>query len=206
MMKPLPNSRQIPTKKEITSQKTYYDKLYGYLQAISEKDIISEKRFFKKPSFIQLAENLDLDKNTVSSRFKKLIELGLIIQSTTEKKIFFLKEFPIDEAYLIPKATIEFLAITQKHHTITVYVYLLRRYIANKEQPFTFTINSLKEICGDSTSSRNNNHKYDLILSVLRDIGLAECELKTETDGDIIKKHWYCKKVSQNYIPSNRHI
>ena len=204
MMKPLPNSRQMPTKKEITARKEYYDKLYGYLQAISEKDEVTNQRYFKKPSFLELAENLDLDKNTVSNHFKKLTDMGLIIQSKIEKKIFFLKEFPIDEAYLIPKETVEFLAITQKQHTITVYVHLLRRYIANGEKPFTFTIDSLKDLCGECTSSRNNNKKYTYILSVLRDIGLAECEIKTETDGVIVKKHWWCNKVCQRYTPSNR--
>lgn len=201
MMKPLPNSRQIPTDEEITSQKTYFDKLYGYLQAISEKDEASGQRFFRKPSYKEIHETILVSEDTIAKHFKELESSGLIIKSSLQKKIYFLKCFPSNEAYLIPKETIHYLACTQKQHTITIYVYLLRRFVANKEKEFMFTIDNLKNICGECITSRANNDKYRFILSTLRDIGLIDCELRTIVENNIPKKHWYCTMAKQTYTP-----
>ena len=64
MLRVQPNSRQMPKTKTICSNKKYYDILYAYLQCISERDEISNKRYFYKKdiNFSKLAEIFGLSR------------------------------------------------------------------------------------------------------------------------------------------------
>ena len=73
------NSRQIPKTKEICSNKKYYDVLYAYLQCISEKNFEGKRIFSKKEiNFSKLGNVFNLSRQTISTKFKNLKELGLI--------------------------------------------------------------------------------------------------------------------------------
>ena len=70
------NSRQVPKIKEIVAEKYYSDILYSHLQVISSRNEEGE-RFFPKSvaNFSNLGDTLNLTRQTISKRFKKLEEL-----------------------------------------------------------------------------------------------------------------------------------
>lgn len=86
---------------------------------------------------------------------------------------------PIEKnlAMLVPYGTLQVLTSTVKENVISIYVYLLNRYIASKEQKFRYTIDELKSVIGISTDTRSNNYIINSILLLLSKLGL----LKNET-------------------------
>ena len=76
MLKIQPNSRQIPSNELYTADKKYNDLLYGTLQEMSyigDENI----RYVNKSdiSYVKLAQKLNLTRQTVSTRFKHLLEI-----------------------------------------------------------------------------------------------------------------------------------
>lgn len=179
MLKVQPNSRQMPKTKIICSNKKYYDILYAYLQCISERDEINNKRYFYKKdiNFSKLAEIFGLSRQTVSTKFKNLKELGLIEESSPE--IYSLIELNADLASLIPYNTLKLLTDTLSENSISTYIYLLNCYYSNDCRPFQFSLDSIKKYIGISTSTRSNNDIITNILYVLDKIGLIKYSLST---------------------------
>lgn len=179
MLKVQPNSRQMPKTKTICSNKKYYDILYAYLQCISERDEISNKRYFYKKdiNFSKLAEIFGLSRQTVSTKFKNLKELGLIEESSSE--IYSLIELNADLASLIPYNTLKLLTDTLSENSISTYIYLLNCYYSNDCRPFQFSLDLIKKYIGISTSTRSNNDIITNILYVLDKIGLIKYSLST---------------------------
>mgnify|MGYP002621704762 CR=1 FL=1 len=71
------NSRQIPKTKEYTASPEYYDTLYGYLQTMSKWDgIVGHPRYvYKKDiNYSKIANDLDKSRQTISKRFKEMLE------------------------------------------------------------------------------------------------------------------------------------
>ena len=85
------NSRQVPKTKTICANKKYYDILYAYLQCVSVRDEQDGKRYFYKKdiNFSKLGEIFDLTRQTISTKFKNLTELGLVIKQYRDKLVFF---------------------------------------------------------------------------------------------------------------------
>jgi predicted transcriptional regulator len=72
-------SRQVPKTFNICSDKKYNDILYSYLQCMSEKRDDDSRYILKKNiKYTKLGEALGLSRQTISTRFKNLIQLGLI--------------------------------------------------------------------------------------------------------------------------------
>lgn len=107
MLKIQPNSRQVPKAKDICSNKKYYDILYAYLQCISVRDEkMGTRYFFKRDiNFSKLGEMFNLSRQTVSTRFKNLKELGLVVEMDKDK--FRLVELSADLASLVPYNTLK---------------------------------------------------------------------------------------------------
>ena len=87
MLKIQPNSRQIPSNELYTADKKYNDLLYGILQEMSyvgDENI----RYVNKSdiSYVKLAKKLNLTRQTVSTRFKHLLEIGLINYDEANKR------------------------------------------------------------------------------------------------------------------------
>lgn len=74
------NSRQVPNTKDIVAQKYYSDILYSHLQIISQFEPGSQERFVPAAeiNFAALGRTLGITRQTISKRFNKLIELGLL--------------------------------------------------------------------------------------------------------------------------------
>ena len=83
---------------------------------------------------------------------------------------------PIEKnlAMLVPYGTLQVLTSTVKENVISIYVYLLNRYIASKEQKFRYTIDELKSVIGISTDTRSNNYIINSILLLLSKLGLLK--------------------------------
>jgi CRP-like cAMP-binding protein len=70
----------------ICANKKYYDTLYAYLQCISYRNEETGERYVLKKdiSFVKLAELFNLSRQTVSTKFKNLRELGLVVDKDEE--------------------------------------------------------------------------------------------------------------------------
>ena len=179
MLKNQPDSRQVPKAKNICSNKKYYDILYAYLQCISERNKETNKRYFLKKdiNFSKLGEVFNLTRQTVSTKFKNLKELGLIVEQDDGN--YELVELSADIAALIPYDTLKILTDTLNENSISAYIYLLNIYYKNKCQPIQFTLDQIKSYIGISTTTRSNNEIITNILYVLQKIGLIEYSLTT---------------------------
>ena len=173
--------RQIPKTKEYCSNKEYYDILYGYLQQQSqwEQKKNNNRRYVNKKliNFSQLGRQLGISRQTVSNKFKKLIKLGLVIDEPGDK--YYLTPLSADIASLIPNPTLKLITDTLNEYSISVYVYLLMRYIANNEEIFQFKLSDVKKHIGICSTTRSNDEIITNILFVLQKIGLIKYRLTT---------------------------
>lgn len=173
--------RQIPKTKEYCANKEYYDILYGYLQQQSqwEQKKNNNRRYVNKKliNFSQLGRQLGISRQTVSNKFKKLIKLGLVIDEPGDK--YYLTPLSADIASLIPNPTLKLITDTLNEYSISVYVYLLMRYIANNEEIFQFKLSDVKKHIGICSTTRSNDEIITNILFVLQKIGLIKYRLTT---------------------------
>ena len=180
------NSRQIPKTKEICSNKKYYDVLYAYLQCISEKNFEGKRIFSKKEiNFSKLGNVFNLSRQTISTKFKNLKELGLIqdLDNDTYEIIILEK----DIASLVPYKTLKLITDTLSENSISTYVYLFNRYYANGCKPFQFTYEQIKTHIGICTTTRSNDEIVSNILFVLQKIGLIGYSMTTARQNDNFK-------------------
>ncbi len=181
------NSRQIPNNKTICADKKYYDILYGYLQQISEQErmnnVIVRYVPIKEINYTELGKILNLSRQTVSTKMKNLEKLGLVVRNDLKKR-YELINLESDMATLVPYPTLKVLVDALSENSISTYVYLLKRYMANFEKPFQFTLSQIKGAIGISTATRSNDNIITNILFVLKKIGLIKYELITEVQKD----------------------
>lgn len=173
------NSRQVPKTIDICSNKKYYDILYAYLQQVSVlNEMTGERLFYKKDiNFSKLGEKFGLTRQTISTKFKNLKELGLIIE--VDKNTYSLIKLNKDYASLIPYNTLKLLTDTLSENCISAYVYLLNEYYRQGCKPYQFTLDSIKAHIGICTTTRSNNDIITNILYVLGKIGLIKYSLST---------------------------
>lgn len=174
LLKNKDNSRQIPKTKDYCSNKKYNDMIYAYLQVISEFDESNENRWFYKKdiNFSRLAEKFGLTRQTVSTRFKNLKEIGLVVEKS--KDVYELKKLENNLAALIPFNTLSLLVDALSDNAISVYTYLLMQYYKNECQPFIFTLEQVKTQIGICATTRSNDNIITNILYVLEKIGLIK--------------------------------
>lgn len=183
----------------------YSDVVYAWLQVNSQWDKEANVRWIAKKDvkYIDIAADLGLSRQTVSTKFKRLLDkddkgvagLGLI-SFNVELKRYELSLLPPDMGMLIEQGTLRKMISALNENTINVYIYLLNRYLANTEQPFDFTIEQVKMFIGISVSGRSNDYIVTDILSILRTLGLIEYELVTHTDDGDVKTRYRITKVN----------
>jgi hypothetical protein len=185
------DSRQVPKVVEICSDKKYNDILYSYLQTISKDEKREDgtiRRYIEKKdiNYTALGEVLKLSRQTISVKFKNLMELGLITY-IPERKIYELVVLAPDIAALIPKRTLSKMVHTLSENSVSTYVYLLQRYWANGCKPFVFMIDNIKIFVGLSLNTTSNNPIIIDILEVLQGLDLIRYRMYTDKFG---KKHY----------------
>ena len=181
MLKIEKNSRQIPKTKEICANKKYYDILYSYLQVISDWD---EKegspRLFSANDvkFTKLAEIFGLSRQTVSNKFKNLIDLGLV--EKIDSKTYKLNTIEENQALLIQYPVLKLITDTLSENSINTYVWLFNEYYRKQCNSFIFTLEQIKNGIGICSTTRSNDDIITNILYVLQKIGLIDYELTAE--------------------------
>lgn len=193
-----PNSRQVPTNTEIWAQKYYSDILYSHLQVISQFNAETKQRYVpsSEMNFSALGRALGITRQTISKRFTKLIELGLVEKA--EDGTTYLTVLEQKEAFLIPQETLRKLVNALSENSVTVYTYLIQRYCANDCQTFQFSITGLKDLCGLGVKTTSNNYIITDILEVLKKLGLIKYHSKTETDvkTGLCETHYYLTEAN----------
>ena len=129
LVKKYDNPKQIPSVREICSNKKYYDVLYAYLQCQTNKTESPKLIEKKQVKFTKLAEVLNLSRQTVSTKFKNLLEMGLVREY--DKDYYELIVLESESAMLIPYAVLKLITDTLNENSISTYVYLMTRYFAN---------------------------------------------------------------------------
>lgn len=183
-MKTEANSRQIPKTVEYTTDKKYNDLLYSYLQCKSEPGE-GGVRFIKKSdiNFSKIGDDLNISRQTISKRFKNLLQLELIV---LKEDVYELTKLEPYLASLVPYKTLKLLVDVFNDYSISLFVYLLNRYIAEEEKPFITTMAQMKGHIGIATSTTSNNDTVSNILMVLKSVGLIEYHLKHEVDRSLL--------------------
>ena len=202
MLKINSNSRQIPDVEKYTADKKYCDLLYGVLQEISYYEKIGDigVRYVDKSSFSfeSLGDRIGLKRATTSTKFKNLISLGLI-EYIEEEKRYKLNYLDRSICSLIPYETLRKLNNSLNHNAISIFVYLLKRYIANEEKEYPVTMLQMKKFIGIATSTTSNNEVINDILEVLSLLGLVKYELRqVEQDKTVIYITYMNNMIGKN--------
>lgn len=184
------NSRQVPSVEAYTADKKYCDLLYGVLQEMSYLEKIGEtaNRYVNKSDFTfeSLGDRIGLKRAAASTKFKNLIGLGLI-EYIEEEKRYKLNYLDKSVSSLIPYETLRKLNNALSHNSISLFVYLLKRYIANGEKEYPVTMAQMKKFIGIATTTTSNNEVINDILDVLSLLGLVEYENRQiEKDKSVI--------------------
>lgn len=197
------NSRQIPKVKEITADPNYFDRLYTHLQIVSKLDQDTGTRTVAKKDikFTELANIMQQTRQTVSKRFKGLIDKDLV--RPLPNGDYELPRLDHTQAFLLPERTAQGLVSAFTDNAITVYVYLLNRYIGNDEQPYEFSLATLKERCGMPTTNSSNNYIITSILDVLRSLGLIQYTQITKKDANGKFANHFVLASATNELPQS---
>ena len=185
------NSRQIPDTDIYTADKKYCDLLYGVLQEMSYLE--NDNRYVNKKeiNFTSLSKRVNLTRQTTSTKFKNLEKLGLIVFIEEENR-YRLDYLDKSLCSLVPLKTLKLMNDSLSHFSISLFVYFLKRYIANGEKEYIVTMSQMKGFIGISTSTTSNNDVINNILLVLKKLGLVDYELR-QVEND--KTQIYVTKV-----------
>lgn len=171
----------MPKQEEYTANKAYSDIVYGWLQVHSEWDRERGIRWVDKKTvnYSAMADQLGLTRQTVSTKFKRLLDkdgLGLVTFNT-ELNRYELVQLSADMATLIENGTLRMMISALNENTINIYIYLLNRFLANDEQSFEFTLDQCKAFIGKGVGSHSNNYIVTDILCILSKLDLLKYEL-----------------------------
>ena len=134
------------------------------------------RTFSKKAiNFSKLGDQFGLSRQTVSTKFKNLKELGLIKER--DKDTYELIVLENDLASLVPHTTLKLINDTLNENSISTYVYLLNRYYGAGCKSFQFTLEQVKNHVGICSTTRSNDNIITNILYVLDKIGLIKYSL-----------------------------
>lgn len=178
------NSRQIPSDKRYTANKKYSDILYGYLQNMSKLDDDLGVRYIFKSDikYIQIAEDLEVTRQTVSKKFNNMIEEGLIVFDSANKR-YILSTLEAELATLLPDDTIRILCNTLQERCLSILSYLLKTYVQHGSNPCEVNMDVIKAYVGLSKSNRGtNNDVIRDIFVVLKQLGFIEYHTYREMD------------------------
>ena len=203
-MKIQPNSRQIPSVEIYTADKKYDDLLYGVLQQKSYHEIVNKvsKRYVDKKdvNFSKLCEEIGVSRQTVAKKFENLIAIGLIEEDTSsKKKRYILNTLDSSVASLVPFETLRKINHALSQYAISLFVYLLNRYIANGENGFIVTLAQMKTFIGIATTTSNNNVIVTDILEILRLIGLVQWGHQRQEDNRVFIKIYKVSNVIKSF-------
>ena len=191
------NNRQVPKMSEIMSNKNYYDMLYCYLQVNSQFDSFTKTRYIPKKEikFSVIGPALGITRQTASTKFKKLEEMGLIIFNQKQNR-YELIVLDKEIANLIPVETLRKLISVMNENTINIYMVLINNWYMNNKMGYTIYLNTIKSCIGLSTTTRSNNYIISDIFEILQKLDLINYELQNIIDNGKIRTIYFIKNVS----------
>ena len=203
-------SRRIPTTKEFLGNKQINDKVYGMLQAMSTTAEVDGKivRFVykKKVNKSEIAETLEVSRQSISRYFNKLIRCGFLneikVQSKNSCHFADAYELPENSDLFVPVEfeTLVYLLDVTNSDVIKVYTYLFNK---NKQKKFKygscskyeFTYKELATVLNLSYQDKNNK-KIKNILNALTLLGLIECSWNCQNN----EKSKFTLNVIRKYV------
>ena len=210
------DSRQIPKDVKTTSNKNYYDRIYGYLQSISQWDGDMEHfRYVPRKgfSFAKMSRDLDMDRGTVTKYFKAMLDTPenvakdnpILIQEKFDR--YELIRLQKELAMLVPQDTLIILISALNHRAISTYVYLYNRYFASNCKPFIFTYKEVRHALGMNGSNEDYNNKIiEGILTVLSKLGLLDWVPIDTKSGDDDYQTMFRMLFMSNVVPKDKDI
>lgn len=186
------NSRQMPKEEQVVSNKSYCDLIYSWFQCESVVVDGEQRRVAKeKVKYSEMAAVLGMDRRTVSTYVKKMLQMGLFeIAANGDYKVNALES---KAAMLVPFKTLRQIMYSLHKNSVNIFIYLLNRYIANGETGYYVTYYSLKKYIGIAVSTTSNNVIISDILNTLQLLGLVEYEIQQTGEK---KLNIYIKKVT----------
>lgn len=186
-----PNSRQIPSSIEYTSDKMYNDLMYAYLQSVSlpgKKGV----RYVKSSdaSAAKLSRELDMSRQTVTKYFKYLQSIWLVGEKKDGKyDLLFISE---ELAYLVPEDVLIEIVKKKQRHAVSVYVFFCQ--LSFGRPIIEYALNAVKAYTGVATNTYSNSYIVTDALDVLQDLKLLEHrEIRTQEAGQ-----WKVQKTVGN--------
>lgn len=175
------NTRQMPCSKTVVSSKNYSDLLYAWIQCNSDRvSPHSVERQINKDQvkFARIERDMKdsageqiMTRKTISKYFKWLVDQGFLVGDGDVYKLYV---FDKAEANLIHYETLSKLLHVFKQHAIDIYQYLLGRYYANQQRPFTAPISDIKKYIGVATTTTSNNAVVTDVLDILKRLQLLD--------------------------------
>lgn len=197
------DSRQVPKTQDYVAVPKYSDLLYGWLQTHSYWDNVEgHPRYLWRSAikFNRIAEDIGYTRQTVSKRFKVLIDMGLVVE---EEDRYVLTVLDRKYAALIPIETLIFLGNTVQEKVISVFANLYSRYYAASQigEEAIFTIEQLKLFAGLGAKGHGNDYIIQDILLILTKLGLLNAELRwsKRQDGQLVSRYYIVEM--HNTIP-----
>ena len=133
-----------------------------------------EKDFTRK--LADGTEEKVMARKTIAKYFKYLEEKGFI-KLNPEDNYYYLTVLDASEANLIEYNTLSKLMNVLQKNSLSVYIYLFNRYVANGYQPYIATIKQIKDFIGIATTTTSNNIIIDDTIDILKRLGLLDCKL-----------------------------
>lgn len=201
------NSRQMPSNKETTKEKDYCDLLYAWLQCNSTTlgSKTGERRIPKKmvkwttierdfTRFIEGKEVKAIARKTIAKYFAWLEDNGFV--ELRDDDYYYLTTLDKHDAFLVEYNTLSILMNTLQRRSLSIYIYLLNRYIANGYDEYIVTMNQIKEYIGATTSTSSNNVFIIDTFEILTRLGLMEYKLVHENDRYFYTIKWVKNRLS----------
>lgn len=199
------DTRQMPCRKEVTSEKNYCDLLYAWLQCNSERVTLhSRDRQIEKKrcQFTNIEREMTdsqgqkvMNRKTISKYFHWLEDNGYIVE---DGKYFKIRVLEPEEGNIIYFKTLSILMNVFRQHVIDIYQYLYSRFCANNKQPYIVTVSQMKNYIGITTGTTSNNAIVMDSLDILRRLQLLSFRyVQTEEKKTNIEIEWVVDRLPE---------
>ena len=181
----------MPMNRNISNYKEYCDLLYAWLQVHSggSPDTWNEARIVDKNlinwSAIERAFTVNIEgkeekrmgRKLIARNFKWLEDQGLV-KFDPENDVYLLPKQAAGDAFLVEYNTLAKLTNVLQKRSISVYVYILNRYIANYYNSYFVKLSQIKDFIGITANTSANNIFIVDTFDILKRLGLMDFELQ----------------------------
>ena len=138
-----------------------------------------------------------MGRKTIAKYFKFLEDKGFV-KLNEKDGYYYLAVLDANEANLIEYNTLSKLMNVLQKNSLSIYVYLFNRYVANGYSSYIATIKQIKDFIGIATTTTSNNIIIDDTIDILKRLGLLDCKLVYGEDNKTYLEFQWVK----NKLPS----